>query len=214
MRPLARIVKDYEKAGALNGLVNLYGFVDDHVFLTKSGDLGVVLALDGVDYECLDPDEREAVTRRFEVALRVLDESMRLSQYVLKRNRVPVPHTPLADAAVDTVIARRHRALAAKGADLYTVALFGVLIAQSRHTETWTRHVRQVLATPLAAARQCLSTHHTVRILADEIHQLRQRLLHKVEAFVAQLHDTVRPRVVSKGETFAFFRQLLNYEPA
>ncbi len=57
MMPLARIVKDISDAGALNVLLNLYGFVDDQVFLTKSGDLGVVLALQGVDYECLDPDD-------------------------------------------------------------------------------------------------------------------------------------------------------------
>ena len=130
MMSLARIVKDYGDTGALNSLVNLYGFVDDQVFLTKSGDLGVVLALEGVDYECLDADQREAVTRRFEVALRVLDESVRLSQYVLKRNHVAVPHTPVADPLVNALIARRHRSLETKGAQLYTLALYAVLIAQ------------------------------------------------------------------------------------
>ena len=39
----------------MSDLIPLYGFVDDGVFLTKSGALGVVLALEGVDYECLDP---------------------------------------------------------------------------------------------------------------------------------------------------------------
>ena len=72
----------------MSDLIPLYGFVDDGVFLTKSGDLGVVLALEGVDYECLDPQQREAVTTRFEVALRLWDERTRLYQYVLKRNRV------------------------------------------------------------------------------------------------------------------------------
>jgi type IV secretion system protein VirB4 len=214
MMPLARIVKDYVSTGALNSVVNLYGFVDDQVFLTKSGDLGVVLALDGVDDECLDPDQRETVTRRFEVALRVLDESMRLSQYVLKRNRVPVPHTPVADPAVDALIARRHRGLSQKSADLYTVALYGVLIGESRpHATTWRHHARQLLTAPLTLVRDRLSTQQTVRILAEEIADLRQRLLHKVDAFVVQLQDTIRPRVVSKSEAFAFFRQLLNYDP-
>jgi type IV secretory pathway VirB4 component len=130
MMPLARIFKDYDEAGALNSVVNLYGFADDHVFLTKSGDLGVVLALDGVDYECLDPDQREAVTRRFEIALRVLDESMRLSQYVLKRNRVAVPHTPSTDPVVDALLERRRQWLEDKGADLYTLQLYAVVLAE------------------------------------------------------------------------------------
>jgi type IV secretion system protein VirB4 len=215
MMPLARIVKDYEESGALNGVVNLYGFVDDQVFLTKSGDLGVVLAIDGVDDQCLDPDQRETVTRRFEVALRVLDESMRLSQYVLKRNRVPVPHMPIADPAVDALIARRHHGLAQKGADLYAVALYAVLVAESRpRTAAWRHHARQLLTAPLTLVRDQLSTQQTVRILEEEIAHLRQRLLHKVDTFVAQLQDTIRPRVVSKGEAFGFFRQLLNYDPA
>jgi type IV secretory pathway VirB4 component len=86
MRRVATIVRDYRDTGAMSTLINLYGFLDDGVFLTKSGDLGVVLGLRGVDYECLDPAQREAVTRRFEVALRLWDEHTRLYQYVLKRN--------------------------------------------------------------------------------------------------------------------------------
>jgi len=50
MLNLKRIVKNYEEAGALNAQVNLYGFLDDQVFLTKSGDLGVILEVRGVDY--------------------------------------------------------------------------------------------------------------------------------------------------------------------
>ena len=47
MTRLAQITQDYRDAGAMSDLIPLYGFVDDGVFLTKSGDLGVVLALDG-----------------------------------------------------------------------------------------------------------------------------------------------------------------------
>ena len=50
MTRLSQIVQDYRDTGAMSTLINLYGFVDDSVFLTKGGDLGVVLALGGVDY--------------------------------------------------------------------------------------------------------------------------------------------------------------------
>src|SRR6266540_2944303 len=91
MRHTSQIARPYQDAGAMTTLINLYGFVDDAVFLTKSGDLGMVLGLGGVDYECLDASQREAVTRRFEVALRLWDEHTRLYQYVLKRNRIAQP---------------------------------------------------------------------------------------------------------------------------
>ena len=48
---LQRIFKNYAETGSFNEQVNLYGFVDSHVFLTKTGDLGVVLEVRGVDYE-------------------------------------------------------------------------------------------------------------------------------------------------------------------
>src|SRR5204863_3756697 len=112
--PTARIANDFRRTGALNTLVTIYGFIDDNVFLTKSGDLGVVLALDGVDDDCLDNEQREAVTRRFEVALRVLDESIRLSQYLLKQNHIPNAHRRVADPLIDSLLARRDGFLKAK----------------------------------------------------------------------------------------------------
>ncbi len=51
---LSQIPTDYNGAAALCTQINLFGFIDDEVFLTKSGDLGMVFVLDGVDYECLD----------------------------------------------------------------------------------------------------------------------------------------------------------------
>ena len=45
MKRLSRVLQDYRDTGPMSTLINLYGFVDDGVFLTKGGDLGVVLAL-------------------------------------------------------------------------------------------------------------------------------------------------------------------------
>ncbi len=54
MLRLQRIFKNYAETGSFNEQVNLYGFIDSHIFLTKTGDLGVILEVRGVDYECLD----------------------------------------------------------------------------------------------------------------------------------------------------------------
>ena len=72
MVKLSRIVKDYQDSGTVNSFVNLFGFIDDHVFLTKSGEVGVVLKVDGRDYECLDGVELNDITRRFEASVRSL----------------------------------------------------------------------------------------------------------------------------------------------
>lgn len=49
MVSLRRILQDYEDAGSVNGLLALWGFVDDATFLTKAGHVGVVYRLQGVD---------------------------------------------------------------------------------------------------------------------------------------------------------------------
>ena len=41
---LGRILRDYRDTGAINGLLALWGFVDETTFLTKAGHVGVVLA--------------------------------------------------------------------------------------------------------------------------------------------------------------------------
>ena len=77
MVTLGRILKDYRDTGSLAGALALWGFVDEHTFLTKAGAVGVVYRLAGADVECLDHPERQAIARRFEQALRQLDETCR-----------------------------------------------------------------------------------------------------------------------------------------
>jgi len=215
MRRLSQVTREFQDAGAMNTLISLYGFVDDGVFLTKSGDLGVVLAIAGVDYECLDTEQREAVTRRFEVALRLWDERTRLYQYVLKRNGAgwPVPSHP--NSAVEHLLRQRHAFLAARAADLYEVTLYLVVIVEAGpHLDAWSSRLRQTVQSPATALRDWLSTGQTAMRLDEDIEQRRQQLRHRVEAFVLQLQDTIRPRLLGKSDAFTFFRRLLNYDPA
>src|SRR5689334_22552374 len=103
MTRTSHVWRDYQDAGAMSALIPLYGFVNDGVFLTKGGDLGLALRVGGVDDECLDASQREAVAKRFEVALRLWDEHTRLSQYVLKRNRIAWPAVSHPHPAVDAL---------------------------------------------------------------------------------------------------------------
>ena len=214
MIPMAHIRRAYRQTGAFNTLINLYGFIDDQTFLTKSGELGVVLAVEGVDDECLDEDERDRVARRFESALRVFDDHTRLLQYVIKRPRIPDGPTPHADPRVEALLVRRQRFLADRNGDLYTFVIYWVVLAApTRHAQMWGAWVRRFLSAPLRTLRDWLSTRRAVSRLDDEIEHLRRRLHDQVQAFVVQLDDTVRPTVLSKRRAFRFFRRLLNYDP-
>ena len=100
MVKLKRIVKDYQTSGSVNSLVNLFGFIDEQVFLTKSGDVGVVLRIQGRDYECLDAADLNHIARRFEATLRAFDPQFRLYQYIVKRDSVQITHQSEYDNAL------------------------------------------------------------------------------------------------------------------
>ena len=86
---LGRILRDYQDAGSVNGLLALWGFVDETTFLTKAGHVGVVYRIRGVDYEGLSHPQRQSLAHRFEASLRLLDEHCRVYQYLLKRTVAP-----------------------------------------------------------------------------------------------------------------------------
>src|SRR5262249_11637450 len=93
MLHLRRILRNYEEGGALNSMVNLFGFVGPEVFLTKTGEPGIVLELQGVDYECLDQAAIDIATKRLESALRLFDEHYRVYQLLFKSNCQFLPRT-------------------------------------------------------------------------------------------------------------------------
>jgi type IV secretion/conjugal transfer VirB4 family ATPase len=212
---LSQITRDYREAGAMSALIPLYGFVDEGMFLTKGGDLGVVLRLGGVDYECLDAGECEAVTKRFEVALRLWDEHTRLYQYVLRRNCLPWSDPAPTDSPVDALLRKRRAFLEGKQDELYGVDLYLVILSEANlHTESCSPSIRRVWRAPAQTVREWLSPARTVVRLDTHLRQRCQQLRHKVDAFALQLDDTIRPRVLSNAQAFALFRRLLNYTPA
>src|ERR1700675_2717157 len=101
MLKLKRIFQNYEETGALNAQVNLYGFISDQIFLTKTGDFGVILEVRGVDYECLDGASIDALTKRLESALKLFGEDYRVYQYLFKRNNETIPYNLYGNLVVD-----------------------------------------------------------------------------------------------------------------
>jgi len=59
-----KVIKPWKESASLNDHINLYGFWNETTFLTKSGDVGAVLGVPGVDYESLDRSEQEYAVKR------------------------------------------------------------------------------------------------------------------------------------------------------
>src|SRR5229473_3670827 len=134
MLRLSRIFKNYNDTGSLSEQINLYGFIGPHVFLTKSGEVGVILEVRGVDYECLDDASIDGFTKRLESALKLFDENYRVYQYLFKRNNETIPYKLYANPIVDTAIKNRIAYLASKADTLFSLSVHYVVLYQGFQT--------------------------------------------------------------------------------
>ena len=214
-RKVSEIRKDHQMAGALNALINVCSFIDEHTFLTKSGDLGAVFKVQGIDYECLDHSEINAFARRFEAALRSLTEEFRLYQYLLKRSKPAIPHREYRDLpVVDRAIKDRIGFLDGKADSLYSLELYFVLTYEGwRQRGASQNRLSQFVRDPGHFIQTSLSAEQQVTVLASDLTRAQQALSSKVTSFLVQLRDLVNAQLLKKNEAFGFLSRLVNYAP-
>src|SRR5215813_5895346 len=136
MLNIARVLKPWKEAASLNAQINVYGFWDATTFLTKSGDLGVVLRVGGVDYESLDSGEQEYTVKRLEAALKAFGPGFHVYQYLFKHNRPDIPFAHYDDPVVATAFEQRRRFFDEKSEHLYTVEVSYFIRLEGAPTKT------------------------------------------------------------------------------
>lgn len=214
MLKIRRILRDYQEAGSLNSIVALWGFVDEETFITKAGHVGVVYRLAGVDFECLDHPQRRDIVHRYEAALRSLDESCRVYQYLIKRTVPPIDPAPCSQRLAHEAVQRRAAYLNSRRDELYELDLHLVLVYEGlRPRGSSSRRARAAWSEPGATIRSWLSPSANLALVETDLDRAVAQLHHKAAAFEVQLADSVRPTRLSKADAFRFFRRLLNYTP-
>jgi len=217
MLKLQRIFKNYQETGAFNEQVNLYGFIDSNIFLTKSGELGVILEVRGVDYECLDDASIDGLTKRLESALKLFDENYRIYQYLFKRNNETIPYKLYGNPVVDTAIKNRIAYLTAKADTLFSLSVYYMILFEGSRPK---RKIGSALAKfpeqPAAALREIwayFSTRKQVVFLDREITKAQATLLQKAQSFILQVSDFLTVRLLDKQEAFRILTKTLNFAP-
>src|SRR5258708_49296 len=127
------ITKDWKEAGSFPAQINLYGFWDEHSFLTKSGDLGCALHIGGIDYESLDHAGRDYAVKRLESAFRSLDDGCRIYQIFFKRNHPEIPQARYENALTRESVEKRAAFLRAKSERLYEFEIFWILMIDGKY---------------------------------------------------------------------------------
>ena len=217
MLRLQRIYKNYQETGAFNENVNLYGFVDQHIFLTKSGELGLILEARGVDYECLDDATIDNLTKRLESALKLFDENYRVYQYLFKRNNESIPYKLYGNPVVDTAIKNRIAYLAGKADTLFSLSVYYVVLFEgSRPANRLASALAKFPEQPVEAFSD-LCAHFTTRkqivLLDREIAKGEVTLFQKVQSFILQVSDFLTVRILDKQEAFRVLKRTLNFAP-
>src|ERR1700681_219620 len=217
MLRLSRIFKNYNETGSLSELINLYGFIGPHVFLTKSGEVGIILEVRGVDYECLDDASIDGLTKRLESALKLFDENYRLYQYLFKRNNEAIPYQLYDSSIVDAAIKNRIAYLRGKADTLFSLAVYYVVLYEGFQTS---QKLGGALAEfpknpkkALADLRAHFSGQKRLVILGEHVSNAQAALLQKARSFILQVSDFLAVRMLNKGEAFRVLKKTLNFNP-
>jgi hypothetical protein len=216
MLRLDRVLKPWKESGALNDHINLYGFWNETTFLTKSGDVGMVLSISGVDYESLDRSEQEYAIKRLEAALKAFGPGFHVYQYLFKSNRPDIPFSTCDDPVVNAAIDQRRKFFEAKRDHLYRVEIFYSVLLEGARAKTGVGTAfARLLCDPAGAVNELRAqfTNDSMKtLLSTHIEHDVRRLDQHVQAFSRQLADFTQIEVLDQRGQFTFFRRLLNYD--
>jgi len=200
----------------LNGQINLYGFWDGTAFLTKSGDLGMVLRVSGVDYESLDHASQEFAVKRLEAALKSFGAGFHVYQYLFKCNRPEIPFAHYDHPVVQASTDERKQFFEAKRDRLYQIEIFYCILIEGTQSKTSiSSAIVQMFSNPSAAVstlKAKFTSNSMKTLLRSQIERDLARLEQCVQAFTRQLRDLVQIDILNQEEQFRFFRRLLNYD--
>jgi type IV secretory pathway VirB4 component len=207
-----KVIKPWKESAALNDHINLYGFWNETAFLTKGGDVGMVLSVPGVDYESLDRSEQEYAVKRLESALKAFGPGFHVYQYLFKSNRPDIPFARYDDPVVEAVIEQRRRFFEAKRDHLYQVEIFYCILLEGARSKTGVGAAfGQLFRDPAGAIGELkaqFTNNNMKTLLRSQIERDVARLDQRVQAFARQLADFMQIEILDRQGQFTFFRRL------
>jgi type IV secretion system protein VirB4 len=211
-----KVIKPWKDSACLNDHINLYGFWNETAFLTKSGDVGMILSVPGVDYESLDRSEQEYTVKRLESALKTFGPGFHVYQYLFKSNRPDIPFARYDDPIVEAAIEQRRKFFEAKRDHLYRVEIFYCILLEGARSKTGVgAALSQLFRDPAGAIGELkaqFTNDNMKTLLRSQIERDVACLDQRVQAFARQLADFMQIEVLDRQGQFTFFRRLLNFD--
>ena len=199
MLNLAQLLKPYKDSVAANSVLAPHRFIDEQCFLTKRGHLGLIIALAGVDADCLTEEMLASLSVKMRAALAVFNEDFRLYQYALKHKGA---HIPVSEKYQNTHAgaAVQHRAQFLEKQRLYSIDLYFVVMYEQ-------------ISVDKRKLPKTLSNRKVLRIMRRELLRGRDRLLRAANSFVAETQQHLSGSILPKAGAFTVLRRLVNLDP-
>lgn len=216
MLRIDKVIKPWIESAALNDHINLYGFWNETSFLTKSGDVGVVLRMQGVDYESLDHAEQEYTVKRLEAALKAFGFGFHVYQYLFKSSRPEIPFASYDDPVVEAAVDQRRQFFEARRDQLYQIEIFYAIVLEGPRSKSGLSSAIARLFRDPSGAIEELKTQFTSdsmkTLLRSQLADTTALLDQKVQAFIRQLADFTQIEVLDQKGQLRFFRRLFNFD--
>ncbi len=196
MVDLKKLLQPYRKSGTLHSLFSVHRFLTRHVFLTRSGALGVVLKLRGMNPETQESDLIEAQNKRVLNALRAFGPRFRIYQYLLKQEGAQVETGSYHNEVVRQTVESRNGFLREKG--LYSFDLYFVVLLEPEK--------------PKLKQLQLFFFRRVLVMLSEELERSHELLSAQTQAFERSTGDLLAPELLTKEKVFDFLRLLTNLD--
>lgn len=220
MLSLRKLVKSYKETGALAEQCSIFSFINDWCFVTKTGAVGAVLEVEGLDYECLDQRDLDSATKRLETAFKLFGPEFRVYQYLFKSEFDPEPARQYENPIVQKAEKERARYFAQKADEMFSIRLYYVLLYQGASSVTkmtLTKAIRSLFSgginTGLANLKTVFSAKKEIVLIEQELDQAASILLRQANSFVSHLSDLSAVKLLKKQEAFCMLRRTFNVDP-
>jgi type IV secretion/conjugal transfer VirB4 family ATPase len=217
---IRKLVKNYRETGALSEQCSVFSFINDWCFITKKGAMGTVIAVEGIDYECLDQRALDSTTKRLEAAFKLCGPEFRVYQYLVKSHFQPDPPPAYNNPVVRRAELERSRYFAQKAEEMFSIHIYYVLLYQSAShaaritfTKALGSFFSQGFKAGAANLKSLFSAKKEILLIEEEIEQATTILLRHANSLVSYLSDLVEIRLLNKQDAFQMLLRIFNVDP-
>jgi type IV secretory pathway VirB4 component len=177
-----------------NALFGPFKFLDEHVHVSKMGEVTICAKLDGIDFECATDTALETQHSRMLTAFQSLPEQIRPMFYAVKMDGAEIEAVSHPNAIVDRTVAARHRFLQQSSSSVSTISLYLALTYEPKRLLSFSQ------AGVLKVSRKKLN------VATNAVHAAMRMLSQTVG-------DLLGITVMHKQEVFTFLRFLKTLDP-